>query len=36
MTRQTYTCDDCGEPGLTARGYMLCCSPLNDPEDLNN
>lgn len=36
MTRELHTCDDCGRTDLTPLGVMLCCSPLNNNDDLNN
>lgn len=36
MTTTHYTCDDCGRDDLTALGLIMCCSPLNSDDDLNN
>ena len=36
MTKQIFTCDDCGSEYTSAWACAYCCSPLNDQDDLNN
>lgn len=36
MTGPTWTCDDCGETCWSPLELMLCCSPLNNEDELDN